>query len=89
MRYRRSGDVTWELVDDRAVILDPGGSTLTTLNPIGTLVWQHLDQPREATELGEHLARRFPEVDRHQLESDAGSFLDRLARDGLVVELAA
>jgi hypothetical protein len=88
MRYRRSGDVTWELVDDRAVILDAGGSTLTTLNPVGTLVWQHLDQPRAAAELGDHLARQFPGVDRDQLETDAGCFLDRLARDGLV-ELAA
>jgi hypothetical protein len=89
MHYHRSSTVTWELVDERAVILDADGSTLTTLNPVGTLIWRQLDQPREAAELGAHLADRFPSVDRHQLESDAGAFLSRLVRDGLVIPEAA
>ena len=47
MRYHRSSTVTWEIVDERAVILDADGSILTTLNPVGTLIWRQLDQPRE------------------------------------------
>jgi hypothetical protein len=89
MRYHRSSTVTWELVDERAVILDADGSTLTTLNPVGTLIWRQLDQPREPAELGQRLADQFPHVDRGQLETDAGAFLDGLARDGLVVPQAA
>jgi len=89
MRYHRSSTVTWELVDERAVILDADGSTLTTLNPVGTLIWRHLDQPREPAELGRQLADEFPHIDRRLLESDAGIFLDRLAQDGLVVPQAA
>ena len=86
MHYHRSSTVTWELVDERAVILDADGSTLTTLNPVGTLIWRQLDEPR-----GPSRARRATSptgsrrVDREQLESDAGDFLDGLARDGLVV----
>jgi hypothetical protein len=89
MRYHRSSTVTWELVDERAVILDADGSTLTTLNPVGTLIWRQLDEPRDPAAVGARLADAFPSVDRHQLEADAGDFLARLARDGLVVSQAA
>ena len=89
MRYHRSSTVTWELVDERAVILDADGSTLTTLNPVGTLIWRQLDTPRDPADLSVRLADRFPPVDRHPLESDTGEFLARLAREGLVVPHAA
>jgi hypothetical protein len=89
MHYHRSSTVSWELVDERAVILDADGSTLTTLNPVGTLIWRQLDEPRDPATLSARLADHFPSVDRHQLESDAGDFLARLARDGLVVSQAA
>ena len=89
MHYHRSSTVTWELVDERAIILDADGSTLTTLNPIGTLIWRHLDEPCDLVELSARLADQFPCVERGQLESDAGEFLDRLAQDGLVVSRAA
>jgi hypothetical protein len=88
MRYRRSSDVTWELADERAVILDAGGSTLTTLNPVGTLIWQYLDEGRDDTDILGHLARRFPGVDRERLQDDAEAFLARLVDGGLLVPAA-
>ena len=89
MHYHRSSTVTWELVDERAVILDAEGSTLTTLNPIGTLIWRQLDESRDPSELSARLADRFPFVVRQELESDARDFLDGLERDGLVVSRTA
>jgi len=88
MRYHRSANVTWELIDERAVILDGVGSTLTTLNPIGTLIWRDLEEPRRAAEVGLQLANRFPDVAAQQLESDVEDFLTQLAEDGLVVSEA-
>jgi hypothetical protein len=85
MVYHRSTHVTWELADDRAVILDPSGSTLTTLNPVGTLIWRHLDEPRRAGDLARHLAGHFPGVDRRRLHADTEAFLSHLVADGLVV----
>ena len=88
MRYHRSADVTWEMAEERAVILDAGGSTLTTLNPVGTLIWRYLDAPRDADEISGYLARQFPDVDPARLHDDALAFIDRLADDGLVVPAA-
>jgi hypothetical protein len=88
MRYHRSTAVTWELADERAVILDAEGSTLTTLNPVGTLIWEYLDEARDDTDIVGHLARRFPGVDRRQLHDDAGAFLARLVDGGLLVPAA-
>jgi hypothetical protein len=85
MRYHRSADVTWELADQRAVILDAAGSTLTTLNPVGTLIWQYLDEARNDTDIVGHLAGRFPAVDRQLLHDDAEAFLARLVNGGFLV----
>jgi hypothetical protein len=84
-RYRRSTEVTWELADERAVILDAAGSTLTTLNPLGTVIWRHLDEPRRASELSDALAGRFPSVNRRQLDADTEEFIVTLVGEGLVV----
>jgi len=85
MRYHRCVDVTWELADDRAVILDARGSTLTTLNPVGTLIWHYLDIAREPDEVAGHLLERFPGVDPGRAHRDAKAFIDRLVDDGLLV----
>jgi hypothetical protein len=88
MRYFRSAEVTWELADERAVILDAAGSTLTTLNPVGTLVWQFLDEARDDADITDHLARRFPGIERERLQDDAEAFLARLVDGGLLVPAA-
>jgi hypothetical protein len=85
MRYHRCVDVTWELADDRAVILDARGSTLTTLNPVGTLIWDYLDVAREPHEVAGHLVERFPGVDPARAHQDAEAFIGRLLDDGLLV----
>jgi hypothetical protein len=85
MRYHRCVDVTWELADDRAVILDARGSTLTTLNPVGTLIWHYLDEDRDPDEVAGHLLERFPGVDPARAHHDAETFIDRLVDDGLLV----
>ena len=88
MRYHRSSDVTWELADERAVILDPAGSRLTTLNPVGTVIWRYLNEARDDTDIIGHLANRFPHVDRERLHDDTEAFLARLVDGGLLVPAA-
>ena len=84
-RFRRSADVVFEVLDDRAVLLDTTGTELITLNPVGTLVWQLLDEPRAADDLAAELQASFPNVPAERLHEDAERFLAELAAADLVV----
>jgi hypothetical protein len=75
---RRTGDAYFEVVEDKAVIVDPAGTELVTLNHVGTLVWQAIDGERDEASITDELAARFPEVPRKTLEADVRRFLDEL-----------
>lgn len=83
--YRHADDMTWDDADDRAVILDAGGSTLITLNPVGTEIWHQLDVPCDVETLTTRLAGTFPDVERDQLRDDVIGFLEELVAEGLLV----
>ncbi len=77
--------MTWDDAGERAVILDAEGSTLITLNPVGTLVWHELDQPCDAALLVERVQTRFPDVAPQQVQEDVEGFVDSLLAEGLLV----
>ena len=84
MAWKRSPDVVYEVVDGRAVLVDPAGTELITLNHVGTLVWEGLDGRRDATDLATDLIHRFDGVSRAQLERDIVAFLAEVQTAGLV-----
>lgn len=87
MAMQRKEGVMFERSGDRAVLLDADGSTLYTLNPVGSLVWHELDGARGASDLAEALAGRFGgTVGIPQLEADISEFLAEMEAEGLVVE---
>jgi hypothetical protein len=88
-RYRRSDEVVFEIAGDRAVLLDGAGKELITLNPVGTLVWQMLDSPRDAHGIAAELQATFPDVPLARLREDAERFLSELVASELVVSDAA
>ncbi len=85
MLYRHAEHITWDRADDRVVVLDPDGSTLVTLNPLGSVLWSELDEPRETTELVERLHGDFPDVGIPQLTDDVETYLSSLLAEGLLV----
>ena len=81
---RRADHVIWEVTGTRAVLLDPDGTELITLNPVGTLVWDAIDDlpPDAITDL---LLPQFEGVTREQFATDVRTFLDDLEELGVIV----
>jgi hypothetical protein len=80
----RSPSVTYEVVDGRAVLVDPEGRELLTLNHVGTVVWEASDGTKDEQQLIDVVSERFAEVDRSQIERDVHAFLAELRSSGLV-----
>ena len=83
--FRRADNVVKEVVDDRAFLLDDRGVEMIVLNPVGTLVWDVLDEPRDADSVATLLVDRFENVSLEELERDVQAFLEQLRDAGLVV----
>jgi hypothetical protein len=83
---RRSPETYFEVVEDKAVIVDPEGRELLTLNRTATIVWHALDGERDEDQIIDQLAARFPEVPRDQLLADVRRFVAELTSVGLLVE---
>ena len=86
MAWQRSPQVVYEVVDGQAVLVDPDGVELITLNAVGTLVWEELDGRRDAAALAADLLERFEGVTLAQLESDITAFLAEVDAAGLVCD---
>jgi len=84
MPIRRSDGVTFEPSGDRVVILDPNGTVMTTLNPVGSRIWTELDGRRTIAELAADLAPEFDGIDESTLAADVSDFIETLRESGLV-----
>jgi hypothetical protein len=84
MQFQRASGVIYDELHGHAVLLDRGAVRMLTLNPVGTLVWQLLDDERSCTELAALLLPKVRGVTTEQLEVDVASFLDELVRAGVV-----
>jgi hypothetical protein len=84
MAWQRSPRVVYEVVDGQAVLVDPDGRELLTLNAVGTLVWEELDGARDSAELAAALIDRFDGVGLADFERDITEFLAEVEAAGLV-----
>jgi hypothetical protein len=84
-RFRRASGVIDDELDGHAVLLDQTAVRMLTLNPVGTLVWQLLDDDRTGAELTALLLPKVRGVTAEQLDRDVESFLHDLVEAGVVV----
>lgn len=83
---QRAESVTYDIVDGRAILVDPQGAELLTLNPVATMVWEALDGQRDVAALVAHLTDRLDDVDVEQAHADVARFIAQLHELGLVTE---
>jgi hypothetical protein len=81
----RSTAVAARVLDGEMMIMSARDSTLFTLNPIGTVIWQSADgkTPLE-TIVDEKICAEF-DVDREDAMKDAEGFVKELAEHGILV----
>ena len=79
----RNSRTAWRVYDDEAVILLADDSTLNTLNPVGTFIWQRADGATPLSTLVQRVCAEF-EVDAPRAERDIELFIDKLQQRGLL-----
>jgi hypothetical protein len=84
MQVQRTPGVLFELFDDRAVLLDQEGRELLTLNAVGTLIWNAIEEPKDLDRLEDELFPQLEGVDRETFSRDLRSFVASLRSEGLV-----
>lgn len=67
---------------DGGAILDSDAGLISTLNPTGALVWQHLRSGDSIPEIVARLARETGE-DTSMVENDVRDFIEELKRNNL------
>ena len=80
----QSSSVIFEVVDGRAVLVDPTGSELITLNPVGSMIWGAMTEPTNADAIAAKLLPEFEDVTHEQLHADIVTFIDELTELGLL-----
>jgi hypothetical protein len=86
MGLGRNPAVVADVIDGKAVLVDPAGSEIITLNALGTQVWDALDGTRDVDELCHSIGDRYPDVPAEQIDGDVRRFLGELTRLGLLSE---
>lgn len=81
---RRKEGVTYERSGDTVLILDADGTVLTSLNSVGSVIWDELDGQRCTADLARDLVDRFDGVDEGTLMADIDAFVESLLAADLV-----
>jgi hypothetical protein len=76
----------WRVYDGEAVLLCPDDSTLNTLNPVGTLIWESADGKTPLRAIVARICAEF-DVDPERAEHDTTDFIAKLRERGLLTVL--
>jgi alpha-N-acetylglucosamine transferase len=80
---RPSPDVVYQQLEGEVVLVHLRTNRIYSLNRTGARVWALLQEGHDRTELLVQLEQEF-DVDRHELEREVDSLLERLSAEGLV-----
>ena len=81
----RAAEVAARSLDGEMMIMSARDSTLFTLNPVATAIWQSADGKTPLAEIVERKICEEFEVERAEALKDAESFVNDLASHGILV----
>lgn len=81
-RPRRAERAHWRELDDHVVILDVDASVYSTLNPVGSLIWNEADGTKTVDQLVGIVLDAF-DVTEEVAREDTGRFVATLVDEGL------
>ena len=86
MTYKRVEGLPWQMIDDKAVILDPRNQKVHELNEVGSFIWEKLDGQTDAEEISTLLNEDF-DCEMALIASDIQDFCEGLVAEGIVEPL--
>lgn len=81
-RPRRAERAHWRELDDHVVILDVDSSVYSTLNPVGSLIWNEADGKRTVADLADVVVDAF-DVEPDVALDDTRQFVESMVAEGL------
>ena len=73
--FRRVSSALHDIVEGQAVVVDGPSQQIVTLNEVGSLIWEELDQPRSLDDLVTVCSSQYPDVSTATLATDIEEFL--------------
>ncbi len=86
MTYRRVQGLPWQMIDDKAVILDPRNQKVHELNEVGSFIWEKLDGETDPQVISQMLTNDF-DGELAVVASDIEEFCEGLVAEGIVEPL--
>lgn len=86
MTYRRVQGLPWQMIDDKAVILDPRNQKVHELNEVGSFIWDKLDGQNDPEAISALLVEDF-DCELAIVASDIQDFCEGLVAEGIVEPL--
>ncbi len=83
MIYKRVAGLPWQIIDDKAVIIDPRNQRVHELNEVGSFIWQSLDGVNNTDQISEMLDTDF-ECEMAIVAHDIQEFCEGLMAEGIV-----
>jgi len=80
----RSPDILASDMDGETVMLAISSGRYYSLDPVGSAVWEALEEPRTWADLVAHLVGRF-EVGEEQCRAETGDFLAEMLAEGILL----
>lgn len=83
MIYKRVAGLPWQIIDDKAVIIDPRNQKVHELNEVGSFIWQSLDGANDTAQISEMLDEDF-DCELAIVAHDIEEFCEGLMAEGIV-----